>query len=503
MRLKNASRNTIITLFVEFFQLALAIFVPRLIIVRFGSDVNGLTTTIVNILNVINLIQAGATGASIFEMYQPIANNDYDTVNRILSSTKKYYAKLGIVFSTIVIVAAPVVAFSYTTEKLSFWQIVLSMLILGVNMLFSFLFFFWYDILFCAHQKKYYVSISTFFYYLTYYGLVFVILKVPFSQFYWMYIAALIGNVVKLIVLFCIYKAKYSGIVTKNYKGKEYKIKNRYNILFQQVSTQATEASVSVVLSYSYGLNMVSVFSVYNLIRNVANMIMFQILYAIVSVFGNVVYSESDKRKKDIFDAIHIMFYAIGTWLIICVGVLALSFVKIYTHGIADANYFRIEYVIIIVLYLFVILQYIPTYLVANVYGFYKEITKYYIAGFVVSLASGILIGRLFDWFIVLMPSIMYFIVFLGVHKICKEKVEWYREIKVVKRSIVSGIVVLVTSALVFLLKHIEISLKMWILCALIVGIISAILIILFLRVFEKNIFNMITNKLKNMIKKG
>ena len=59
MRLKYVLKNVAAGVGVELFHFILGMFVPRMIILKFGSTVNGLTTTIMNILNWKNLMDKG------------------------------------------------------------------------------------------------------------------------------------------------------------------------------------------------------------------------------------------------------------------------------------------------------------------------------------------------------------------------------------------------------------------------------------------------------------
>ena len=83
MRTKNTVKNSVVTLAFQIVTLIIGFVVPRWVISVYGSDVNGLTTNINQVINIINLLQAGLVGASIFEMYKPISKGDYETVGNI------------------------------------------------------------------------------------------------------------------------------------------------------------------------------------------------------------------------------------------------------------------------------------------------------------------------------------------------------------------------------------------------------------------------------------
>ena len=73
-----------------------AIIIPRLFIVNYGSEVNGLLSSIRQIYVYLALLEAGVGDASVVALYGPIGRNDHKTVNKILAATHYYYKKIGI-----------------------------------------------------------------------------------------------------------------------------------------------------------------------------------------------------------------------------------------------------------------------------------------------------------------------------------------------------------------------------------------------------------------------
>ena len=85
-RTKNTVKSTLTNILEQLFLLVYGLFIPRLIIQTYGSEVNGLTAFIQQFLNVFQLLQAGTVGASIYQLYKPIATNDYEQINIIVDA---------------------------------------------------------------------------------------------------------------------------------------------------------------------------------------------------------------------------------------------------------------------------------------------------------------------------------------------------------------------------------------------------------------------------------
>ena len=71
---------------------------PRLYLENFGSEVNGVLSTIKQIFVYMSLLEAGIGLATIQALYKPVAENSHGKVSAILSATNIFYIKTGIVY---------------------------------------------------------------------------------------------------------------------------------------------------------------------------------------------------------------------------------------------------------------------------------------------------------------------------------------------------------------------------------------------------------------------
>ena len=77
MRTKRAITNIVFSILIEILLIVMGFVAPKIVIKVYGSDVNGLTSTINHVISLLNLLQAGAVGASIFQMLKPVAHKDF------------------------------------------------------------------------------------------------------------------------------------------------------------------------------------------------------------------------------------------------------------------------------------------------------------------------------------------------------------------------------------------------------------------------------------------
>jgi len=139
MRSLSTLKNMIMSLTYEIMLVLFGLIVPRLIIETYGSEVNGLTSTITHILTILNLLQAGAVGASIFRMYKPVADKDYLEISKIIDSSRRYFYKIGVIFLLLVLIVTPFMSVG-TESALAVWEKASAFIILGINGAFYFFF---------------------------------------------------------------------------------------------------------------------------------------------------------------------------------------------------------------------------------------------------------------------------------------------------------------------------------------------------------------------------
>ena len=83
---KRVVLNIISNLSYEAVKIVFGFVLPRLYLVNFGSDVNGLDSTIKNIFAYLALLEAGVGLSAQYSLYHPVAIGDTDRINSILAS---------------------------------------------------------------------------------------------------------------------------------------------------------------------------------------------------------------------------------------------------------------------------------------------------------------------------------------------------------------------------------------------------------------------------------
>ena len=101
---KKIRNNLVLGISGQIVALVLGILVPKLILDNYGSEINGLLSSVTNIYTYIALVEAGVAAASCQALYKTIANKDREQTCAVLSATNKYYHRTGIIYLALVVV---------------------------------------------------------------------------------------------------------------------------------------------------------------------------------------------------------------------------------------------------------------------------------------------------------------------------------------------------------------------------------------------------------------
>ena len=135
-----------------------ALIVPRLILETFGSNANGLVSSISQFLNYITLVEGGITGVISANLYRPLVNGDTEKLSSVLTTARSFYRKIGIVFIAYSVVIGLVYPIFVDTGY-EYWYIFVLTLVLSIGLMLQYMFSLTYTTLLNADKKVYIVAI--------------------------------------------------------------------------------------------------------------------------------------------------------------------------------------------------------------------------------------------------------------------------------------------------------------------------------------------------------
>ena len=158
-RTKKFVSNAVSSFILQFVTMISGLIIPRLMIETYGSEINGLVSSVSQFVRYFTLVEAGLASASIYALFKPLADRDYDAISGIVSATRIFYFKSGYFFVALVLGCSLFYPYYIKTESLSSLQVGVLVLVLGCSGVLNFFVMAKYTALATADQKVYIINL--------------------------------------------------------------------------------------------------------------------------------------------------------------------------------------------------------------------------------------------------------------------------------------------------------------------------------------------------------
>lgn len=347
--------------------------IPRIILVLFGSEVNGLISSINQFLNYIQLVEGGLGGVVMAALYRPLRDHNEEQISEIVAAADSFFKQIGF----ILVLYTAILSFTYpkfVNTGFSYLYSIGLIVVLASNLIVQYLFSITYKLLLNADRKVYIVANTQSVILLL--NLLFVII----GSLIWKDIL-----VIKLIsavaffaqpLVFSFYVKKHYVLNKKNSLNKG-ALNQRWAAFGTNLAFFVHNNTDIVILTFLSTLANVSVYSVYLMIINALKGLVSSVSSAIVPSFGKSLASNDINELNETFDKYELVVQLISFLLFSCGAILIVPFVLVYTAGINDANYYQPGFAIILILAEFVYCIRDPYVQATSAAGMFKIIAPY------------------------------------------------------------------------------------------------------------------------------
>ena len=366
--------NSLTAAIAQVVAMAVGFITPSIMISAYGSEINGLVSSLHQFITYITLVEAGIGGAAIYSLYKPLAEKNKTGINSVLSAARTSYTQAGYLFSAGIFVLAIVYALLKQSDSLSFSTIFFLTFIFGANGCCDFFLLADKRVLLTADQKNYVISfiaiIQTVLRTAIICGLAYFKANVVV-----LYALALLPLILRIIFLFYYTKRNYTYL-DKNVAPDKGALNKRWDVIYQQILGAVQTGAPSVIATFLFSLKTVSVFTVYNMVVNGINGVLSIFLSGLPAGFGEVIAKKDTEVLKKSVSEFEVAYYYILTIVYSLTFVLILPFISIYTKNFTDVNYYEPFFAFSIVLNGLLYNIKTPQSMLIQSSGMYKE-TRY------------------------------------------------------------------------------------------------------------------------------
>ena len=336
MRYKNGVLSAGFGVMQQLLTLVFGLIVPRLFIQTYGSEMNGLLSSLGNIYSYLALVEAGVGTAAIQALYGPLGRDDKRSINEIMAATAHYYNRAGFVYLLGVLAISVIYPMTLTTT-IPFGTVMTLSLLHGAGGVINFWVQGKYMVLLQAEGKKYLMSITTMVIYVSQNIIKIVLLLRGFDV-----VAIHVGYfVISLLqMLFYLYyiRRNYAWLDLRATPNKA-ALNQSSAVFVQQITSMICSNTDILVLTYvARDLKSVSVYTVYLMIFGAIERLF-------STLFGSFHYLLGQKfnTDRDGYMPMHRYYESLsmaGSFALYTIAfLLTTPFMKVYTAGITDVAY--------------------------------------------------------------------------------------------------------------------------------------------------------------------
>ena len=494
-------KNSASTALLQVITMASGFIIPKIMLMVYGSEINGLVSSINQFIKYFMLVEAGLSAAVVYSLYKPLAENNYEKISSIVTAAKNFYNYSGFIFVGLTVGLAVIYPFFVSTLKLSSIEIGILVLVLGVSGALEFFTLAKYRAILTADQKVYVISLASIIY------VVVNTLTIALLSYFNVNIV-----LVMAIALTAVFLRSYIlyFFVKKNYSYLNYNaipdnsaLNKRWDALYLQI-LGVFHTGIPIVLATIFtDLIMVSVFVIYNLVVAGVNSVLSIFISGVSSTFGDLIVRKEIFRFQKAYNDFELLYYLLIAGVYGVTFVMIMPFILLYTQGVTDTNYNLPWIGFLMVLNGLMYNMKTPQGMLVISAGLYKETRWQTTTQTMIMLIFGIVLGKMYGLYGILVASILSNV---------------YRDIDLVyfipkyvtklpkKNTVYRIIAVCIITALIYIpyiYIHININnFFMWIIMTLGVMLYALIIVVIYIVVFERKTLKGLKERIKNLKKR-
>lgn len=392
LRNKRLMWNTVSSITFQVTTVLCGFILPRLILQSYGSEVNGLVSSVQQFLQIIAFMELGVGAVVKSSLYKPLAENDTVKISEIMASANKFFKKLALI---LVVYVIGLIAFypMISNQSFDWWYSALLIAAMSISSFAQYYFGIVNQLLLTADQKgyvQYIIQIVT----LVVNTLACAVLIKMGSSIQMVKLTTSLIYLVRPLVLKLYVDRHYKIIKNIKYEGEP--IKQKWNGVAQHVTAVVLDSTDSVVLTLFATLSDVSIYYVYHMVVYGVKQLFSVTANGIQSALGELWAKKKYDELQEMFGWVEWSIHTAVTFLFTCTGLLIVPFVSVYTKGIDDINYIVPVFAILITMANAAHCLRMPYNIMILAAGHYKQTQNSYIVSAVLNIVISIVTVKAF-----------------------------------------------------------------------------------------------------------
>ena len=361
---------------------------PRLYLAVYGSEVNGIISTINSFTTYFSYLEAGLGLTLIHSLFKPLAENNISKTNGILSFSKKQYRKISYLYFILVVILSLVFPFFKAANDIGKGEFISLVFVIGLYGALDFYTMAKYRVILTADRKEYVISNAMILAQLLRFGLVSLLLNFEMSVVF-VKIVPILTLIVRSVILKIYVAKKYPNLsFSVKEKTTVSASKDRWDALLLQISISTSVSLPTIIVSQALGYKEANVFAVYSLVITAMISIVSALSSGVSPMLGRSIAQGKDINKTyNIYDFV---VSIVITVVFSITTIMIIPFVVIYTNVVDDINYVVPSYAILFCVWASLYSYRIPVTAVINAAGIYRPNRIHNAVNLVMQIIGGV-----------------------------------------------------------------------------------------------------------------
>ena len=346
-RSSRAKKNIIVSLAGQLVTLLCGFIVPKLLLDAFGSEVYGATTSITQFLAYITLLEGGVGGVARAILYKPLAENDQHAISAIFGEMQKFFRVIACIFLVYVLILAGAFKSISGLESMDQLSTFLLVVIISISTFGQYFIGISNSVLLQAAQRSYVTNLINLLGTVVNAILTVILVSMNCS----ILTVKLISSCVfllKPIVLWCYVRKLYS--IQRKPKTNTRYLTQKWSGLGQHIAYFLHSNTDVVVLTCLASLKDVAVYAVYNMVVSHIQSLAASFVSGMEALFGDMLAKDEQPLLHKTFNLYETIISVVSIVMFSVTAVLILPFVRLYTAGITDTDYYAPAFALLLTL---------------------------------------------------------------------------------------------------------------------------------------------------------
>ncbi len=381
------SRNVVAYALLQIVTLLVGLFLPRLFLKVYGSEINGVISTANSFISYFSYIEAGIGATLMHSLFKPLANRDVLQISGIVSYSAKEYRRISYIYFVLVVLLSSIFPFITHETSLATWEFSCLFFVIGLYGAVDFYTMAKYRVLLLADKKEYVLSIAGIVAQALRFIFVWIALSVEANVIF-VKCLPIITLMIRTLILKIYIRKNYPEVVFKSEKliKPTEDVSKRWDALFMHISINASMTFPTIAISQICGYVQANVFAIYYLVCSAIVSMISSFSSGIAPILGHSIAKGEDVSPK--YNLYEFFISGILTVAFSTASLLILPFINIYTNVVSDTNYINAAFAYLILVWGAVHSFRIPYTAMINATAIYDKMRKLNITNLVLLFVS-------------------------------------------------------------------------------------------------------------------